>query len=115
MNVNATVRTDLSLVGQDCNRCGAVFGVLESFDRNRREQGGEFYCPNGHPLHYGESKVRMLEKQFARERAARDQAQAEARENGAKLSKLQARISDGVCPCCPSHIPTARSPHEETP
>jgi hypothetical protein len=37
--------------------CGIPFTVPTRFDRNRRENGTEFFCPSGHKLSYGENDL----------------------------------------------------------
>lgn len=112
----------------DCANCGITFGVPQEWDTERRADGRGFYCPNGHVLSYHDSTAKRLEKTLAEkatlekrvqntEKWAREaQAAAEselakrldadflARAANGKLSRLEKRIANGVCPCCGRHF-----------
>lgn len=98
----------------DCANCGVVFAVTDTFDQKRRTDGQTFYCPNGHPLTYGENDLDQERK--ARKRAeqrandlARDrdslrwhldhERKSKAAYKG-QLTKVKNRVKNGVCPCC---------------
>ena len=73
-----------------------------------------FYCPNGHPLTFGQTTKDRLEKELIRERQKLDQAQAEIEWQKKKRSdversltatkgvvtRLKNRAQSGTCPCC---------------
>lgn len=97
-----------------CYSCRCPFAVPADIRARWREDGANFYCPNGHVQHYTESDIQRLQKQLEREKRDKEWAQRnaaserEARErterrlsaaNGAK-TKLRNRIKNGVCPCC---------------
>lgn len=104
--------TDLEV--EICGTCGVLFAAPEALLRNARaDHTIEFFCPNGHNLHYlGKSKAQQLEEQLERERARagrlvaqRDQLEASLR--GTKAAKtritrerdsLKRRATAGVCP-----------------
>lgn len=44
-----------------CAQCGTTFHIQEELDDLRREDGGNFYCPNGHVQHYKNSRQKQLE------------------------------------------------------
>lgn len=103
------------LIVEHCCNCGMAFAMPADFQRRRRDDHVNFYCPAGHPQHYyGKTEA---EKQ--RERAERLQRQVEAREadirteqrrleserrahaaTKGQLTKTKKRIANGVCPCC---------------
>ena len=41
---------EVKLIVQQCYVCGVVFAISESLEKNRRDDGKEFYCPNRHSL-----------------------------------------------------------------
>lgn len=103
------------LVVEYCCACSMAYAMPADFQRRRRDDHVNFYCPAGHPQHYyGKTEA---EKQ--RERAERLQRQVEAREadirteqrrleserrahaaTKGQLTKTKKRIANGVCPCC---------------
>lgn len=89
--------------------CGVLFAVPEHMLDTRRADGKTFYCPNGHPLHYGSENARLKREleaardRTARERAMRDQAEASLRATKGVVTKQRKkllRVAAGVCPCC---------------
>lgn len=94
-------------VEMQCGMCGINFTMPLVFQQERQQNGGTWYCPNGHPRVYRESDVDTLKRQLAekdrllaseRERAATNYAARERAER--KLRKIERRTSGGVCPCC---------------
>ncbi len=90
-----------------CCSCGVHFGMPQLLQQHRLNDGGCFYCPNGHPQGYTEPRVKALERQVQAERRLRDQAEAAAREakkeagvERAKAARLRKRVGHGTCPCC---------------
>lgn len=86
-----------------CGECDALFFLTQSFYDARRNDGGTFYCPNGHPRVFSESVQTRLDKAQAeasslrtRWIAADEQRMAAERAN----ERLKRRIKAGVCPCC---------------
>lgn len=95
--------------------CGIQFAVPTSWYTNRKNDHIIWYCPNGHGQHFtGLSDKERLEKEVIRERARRDQAEADAEwqskqrqiaENSARafrgvVTRTKNRVSKGICPCC---------------
>jgi len=82
--------------------------------QDRLANGGDWWCPNGHKLHFTTTEKQQLEKKLAREKqlrgwsesretALRDQLGATERSlRGHKAAKtrIKNRIAAGVCPCC---------------
>jgi len=95
-----TYNEQLKMVTMRCGNCGIVFGMPDFLQQDRAENGGTFYCPNGHPRVYRESDVDRLGRELREAQAqvvsARDQLAAEKR---ARLA-AQRRVGNGVCPCC---------------
>lgn len=99
----------------DCPNCGMPFGISEDFEKRRRNDHADFYCPRGHVMAYtGKSDAekarddaaalrRRLECTEATLTHTRDQLQAteyQRRAQKANNTKLRKRIAAGVCPCC---------------
>ena len=97
-----------------CGKCGVTFAMPETLRKERQQEGGDVYCPNGHPRVYRETDVERerklrVEAEKRAEEALRLKQAAEAasrlhREEADKALKAQERLkkraSAGVCPCC---------------
>lgn len=104
----------LELVHEECCNCGVSFGLTADYFRRKKDNGGTFHCPNGHPQHYTTSTVQELQAKLdaAETRAqaiaasrdlARMEADHERRRAAAQKghrTRLRNRIAAGVCPCC---------------
>lgn len=102
------VYTEVKIVIIECSSCSIDFGIGAQFMKNRRQDHGTFYCPNGHSQWYPqdneETKQRKRAEQAeARARSWQDQAEAAERSRIAQkaaTTRLQKRVAAGVCPCC---------------
>lgn len=105
ITINSQVLSETS-----CCVCGIIFAVPQDWLANKKNHGNGFYCPNGHSLTFGKSKVDELkEKLEAVERdlraakcnilTERQLKEAEAKKRESAEAKLR-RVSKGVCPCC---------------
>jgi hypothetical protein len=95
-----------------CVNCGVEFA--SPILKFRRNDGGNFYCPNGHQMSYTETEATKLRKQLTqanqkREEAERQKEWAEVRQREAeeakrkverKLKRTVKRVNAGVCPHC---------------
>jgi hypothetical protein len=90
-----------------CGECGITFYVPSRWRMSRRNEGGTFHCPNGHPRVYRETENERLRKQLA----VREQELHWEQERVKSLNKrlkteitkhhrLKRRVAAGVCPCC---------------
>jgi len=111
---------EVTLVQENCCVCGIVFGIPKRVLETRKQDGTEFYCPNGHQLVYQETTVQKLEKQLnktreqlRREEVARESAENRLRTTKGVVTKLKKRIANGVCPCCNRHFDNLQG-HMET-
>lgn len=102
-----TYADQITLTTMICGECGISFAIPETYRKARQENGGSWYCPNGHSRIYRESDVDRLtrERDAARvsREAARDQAAAAERRAAAargQVTKIRKRVANGVCPCC---------------
>lgn len=105
--MNETFLHEITLIHTACCNCGVVFGLPSVIEENRRKTGGNFYCPNGHPMVYknGEydklkRRARDAEAQVIHERDQRQAAERSAAATRGQLTKLKNRVANGVCPCC---------------
>lgn len=94
-----------------CITCGIHFAVPMGFERQRRDDGRSYHCPNGHSQRYTETTASRLEKEKAQlERTlqaklneahhARLVAERERDKAVKDKRKVERRIAHGVCPCC---------------
>ncbi|HWM26563.1 MAG TPA: hypothetical protein VNP98_17230 [Chthoniobacterales bacterium] len=108
----------VQLVRISCGECGIVFGVPDDWYQKRREDHGNWHCPNGHIRRFickSDAEIARDERDRALrdaefQRSMRESAEANlasarhkvAAERGAKtkLRKKLDRVSQGVCPCC---------------
>lgn len=101
----------VNLTAMDCPNCAVVFAVPDRLERERREDGQSFYCPNGHGMSYsGEMaklKAKLVDKERdlvwfkTAEREARDRANETERRLRAQkgnVTKLRKRLVAGACP-----------------
>ncbi len=117
MNVLITQK----VITMNCYSCQVLFGMVEALYDRRRDDGRQFWCPNGHPQVFGENIVGRLEKEKAalakqvekersdkawyigRLNAERDSHQhTEHRLRGTKavVTRMKRRITAGACVCC---------------
>ncbi|WP_308491064.1 hypothetical protein [Microbacterium terrisoli] len=97
-----------------CGECQIRHAIPAEMYQDRLNNGGNWWCPNGHKLHFESTENQKLEKQLSLEKlrrgwaetsltATRDQLHATERSlRGHKAAKtrIKNRIAAGVCPCC---------------
>lgn len=92
----------------ECFKCGNNFAVSSSLHQTWRNNGEFFYCPScGQKQHYAKSTVDKLTEELERKNKILINKNQEisflekqvAAQKG-RLTKLQNRVSKGVCPCC---------------
>ena len=111
--VGDTITGSGTLRVTDCPTCGVVYAIPDGlYKRGKRyKEKVSIYCPNGHTWHYmgktHEQELQGLRDEVARERAARDQAEANERGQRAAATRarnerdrLKQRGEAGVCPHC---------------
>lgn len=99
----------------NCIDCGMAFAYPKDYDRRRREDHKNFFCPSGHQQCYmGKTEAEKLRDQLAQkqviiddERRRGDRLASELRSANFKVnaeraakSRLKHRVGRGVCPCC---------------
>jgi hypothetical protein len=115
---------DITLTTQiralDCANCGITFGISLEFERNRRKDKRQFYCPNGHEQYFpgktDEDRMReerdaarsLAERESRRRQLAEQRAENERRSAIAykgHATRIRNRIANGVCPAgCNRHF-----------
>lgn len=102
-----------------CGECGCQFAIGFTYYRERKENGGNFHCPNGHVRVFRESDVQRLtrelaqkDQQLARQKervaAAESERDREARRviaQKAVVTRLKNKAARGECPCCHKLFP----------
>jgi hypothetical protein len=94
------VAITVEMVAMICGQCGISFEMPEQLQKDRRENGGDFYCPNGHARVYVEPEVVKLTRLLEAERRKHEETQRALAETRNTMTKLEKRIANGVCPCC---------------
>ena len=88
----------------ECCRCGVVFAMPKTLDKQLRDNHATFYCPVGHANYYpGETEAERLRKlleQSTRNKTLLVEEKARVEAERDKLAKQARRIKRGVCPCC---------------
>lgn len=105
------IHLNTELKEMQCGTCGVWHAIPKLMFDKCYEEGGYWYCPNGHQRGYSEGSLHnTLEKERKRRQWA-EKAEAERREEVAELNKklstqkgvntrLKNRAKAGVCPCC---------------
>lgn len=86
-----------------CCSCGVEFMMERYHRQQRKDDGGEFFCPNGHSQYFCDSLKTRLEKAELEASRLRSQVQLERDQKAAteqSLLRLKKRVARGVCPCC---------------
>lgn len=96
-----------------CYTCGARFGIQNQlYRRVVTDAIGTIYCPTcGKESCWGESqdqkRIKELQRKLeweaaevARQKAARDAAEASLQATKGVVTRMKRRVSAGTCPCC---------------
>ena len=98
----------------ECPNCHCAFGMTKEHEQRRRDDGGNFYCPNGHVMAYTKREIdkqreraEKAESRVAFWQARADEHQRDARRERrfaiaqkAAKTRIKNRVGNGVCPCC---------------
>jgi len=107
----------VALTATDCAACSVVFAVPDRLIKERRADGKEFYCPNGHGLTF-DGEIVQLRKKLAdaqrdvawfktaeqNERTQRQAAERSAAAYKGQTTRLRKRAIAGVCAFCHRHF-----------
>ena len=117
---NETYAGHTTLEVEICGACGVLMAAPKVLLDNCREDGDNFFCPNGHSLTYNKSendelkrKLKQAKDRLARETALRDQAEASLRATRGVVTKQRKKLEKvvaGVCPVdgCKRHFADLR-------
>jgi len=92
-----------------CGSCGVSHAIPVLRWDTCHEEGGYWYCPNGHQWGFrnGVEKNRAIERERdrlkqenARLAQAADNAKLQAEKSEKALARHKKRSAGGVCPCC---------------
>lgn len=93
-----------------CAVCGVLYAAPALLFEKKFQNGGDWYCPNGHNLHFVETVKQKLERERREHEATRDLLEHEQRSHARtrgevtklrrKITAIEQRIANGVCPCC---------------
>lgn len=98
-----------------CTECGVSYAIADAYERRRRADHANFWCPNGHAQHYPQKneaekqreRAEKLERRLANrdedlrsERASHASTRGRLTATKGQLTKTRKRIANGVCPCC---------------
>jgi hypothetical protein len=108
---NFTAVHQVRLKTETCIKCGVLFAMPSKFRAHLYRLGGFFYCPAGHSQGWSEGeeererkdlrlKLEAKERELEAERKRKEWAQNDAKQQAAKLARLQKRAAAGTCPCC---------------
>lgn len=93
----AQVKYEAGFTVVECWHCQMPFGITEYFERRRREDHQNFWCPAGHSQCYPQET--KLEKEQRKSQMLADQVRME-REQREKAERQLKRVQKGVCPKC---------------
>lgn len=114
MGTNVAFQSTRDFAVETCCSCGVDFGMPAYLRQYKQENGGSFYCPNGHSQAFQKSEVQRLKEQLEtakkdadwqrqrREQTERDRDAVQRRLSAqfGENTKLRQRVANGVCPCC---------------
>ena len=86
-----------------CWKCGILYLMDAAFEERRRDDGLEFFCPNGHSAIFTETWKKRTEKLEAEAPQLRTRLHAEEDQRAAaeqRIENLKKRVRAGVCPFC---------------
>lgn len=104
---------------ESCCNCGIEFAIPADWRQQRLKDHRQFFCPNGHSQSYVKGPVEELKgKLIAAEKAATqerdkrlfaeralDNANRKLVRTTKKLTRIEKRIAQGICPCCEQRFP----------
>lgn len=97
-----------------CNNCGATFALPAIKYDACKDEGGFWFCPNGHQRGWAATASERAAKEREQQRIKQQNAQlqdevAEKEREIAKrdrqVRKLKTRATHGICPCCNRSFP----------
>lgn len=96
----ATFNSTVTFYVETCCNCSIQFAMPMDMQNRLRRSGGNFYCPNGHCLHYGDTTEDKLRRELDATQSKLSNAQFELIVASKKVKRLEKKAKNGVCPCC---------------
>lgn len=114
MTIGQLLYAQETLVIEQCCNCHVYFAMPKEMVERKKEQGGSFYCPNGHGQHYTRTEneklkgqIESLNRQISSKQTIIDEKNRQIDQLGysiraqkAAKTKILNRVKNGVCPCC---------------
>jgi len=104
----------------ECPVCSIPYALPSEMLRRRQEEGGDWYCPNGHCIHFtttklGAEKERSvaLAAEAERLRRANLRLSDDLMTNAKELRRIKRRAHAGLCTICNRHFANVER-HNET-
>lgn len=106
------MKFEMEFVLEECYSCRMPFLVSAAFQKNKKADKSNFWCPNGHSQAYqGKTEAQKLredweasslrfQSELNEANHARLVAEKAAKAEKTKRWKVSDRIAKGVCPCC---------------
>lgn len=101
--MSTTIQINSTLETIECPSCGILFAMPARTLLECRDNGREFFCPNGHSAVFRKSEVQRLKEALEEKGQLLISAQCEVAKQKQivdELSSVAARVKNGVCPCC---------------
>lgn len=113
-----TISMSITMDPLTCGHCGIPFALERAHLKMLQDTGKGFHCPAGCSISYHKTELDRVRDQLAREKHAREQAEAakktaqadrdfwlkQSNDKGKKIERLKKRVANGVCPCCTRHF-----------
>lgn len=106
-STGGAVMVTVQLTAMTCPTCGVTYGIDEDIRSRKHREGGDWWCTNGHTIHYTQTENDRLKQELQAAQDATARAEAAARRERdahiatkGQLTKAKKRLTAGVCPCC---------------
>ena len=83
-----SIQLIISMEQMICTTCGALFALPSILIEAKRKEGGNFHCPNGHPLIFTETEIDRLRKQRNQLGEQTDELEKDLRKARREIKKL---------------------------
>ena len=98
---NLTLEHTGTLVIHECPACFVLHAIPKRMERERMEEGGDIFCPNGHKWHF--TARQWLDGRLTHEQDQRRAAERSASAYKGQATRLRKRATAGVCPVPDCH------------
>lgn len=104
-----------TIIAIHCANCSIMFGVPSRFDKDRRNDHVQFYCPAGHiNLYTQESEAEKMRRErdiyiqrvaqrddeIKKQRSMREAAERQTAAARGQVTRIKNRVGAGMCPNC---------------